>query len=82
MRRGDACLSGPSPEHSESQSTEAGTLTFAPAVFSKMPYHPLHAFKKKSRRGIKTPQGDIDLIKRRLKDAETDNATREAEDKI
>jgi phage-related protein len=31
----------------------------------------LHAFKKKSKRGIKTPQTDIDLIKRRLRDAET-----------
>lgn len=34
----------------------------------------LHAFKKKSKRGIKTPQSDIELIKRRLKDAEADNA--------
>jgi phage-related protein len=25
----------------------------------------LHAFKKKSTRGIKTSQGDIDLVKRR-----------------
>ena len=36
----------------------------------------LHAFKKKSKRGSKTPQGDIDLIKRRLKDAEQDHAQR------
>ena len=36
----------------------------------------LHAFKKKSKRGIKTPQGDIDLVKRRLKDAEHDHAQR------
>ena len=27
----------------------------------------LHAFQKKSKRGIATPQADIDLIKRRLK---------------
>lgn len=27
----------------------------------------LHAFKKKSRRGVKTPKQDIDLIKRRIK---------------
>lgn len=32
----------------------------------------LHCFKKKSKRGIKTPQPDIDLIKRRLRDAEAD----------
>jgi len=30
----------------------------------------LHAFKKKSKTGIKTPQSDIDLIKQRLKDIE------------
>lgn len=30
----------------------------------------LHAFQKKSRKGTATPQADIELIKRRLKDAE------------
>ena len=30
----------------------------------------LHAFQKKSKRGIATPQAEIDLIKRRLKLAE------------
>lgn len=30
----------------------------------------LHAFKKKSKSGIKTPKSDVDLIKRRLKDAQ------------
>lgn len=29
----------------------------------------LHAFQKKSKNGIKTPQTDVDLIKRRYKDA-------------
>jgi phage-related protein len=29
----------------------------------------LHAFQKKSKQGIKTPQSDIDLIKQRYKDA-------------
>ncbi len=29
----------------------------------------LHAFQKKSTKGIKTPKKDIDLIKKRLKDA-------------
>jgi phage-related protein len=36
----------------------------------------LHAFKKKSKQGIKTPKTDIDLIKSRLKNAEQDYAKR------
>ena len=36
----------------------------------------LHAFKKKSKQGSKTPRSDIDLIRRRLKDAEADHAAR------
>jgi phage-related protein len=32
----------------------------------------LHCFQKKSKRGIKTPQQDIELIQRRLKAAEED----------
>lgn len=46
------------------------TVRFKTAVYV------LHCFKKKSKRGIKTPQGDIDLIRRRLRDAESDNAER------
>ncbi|MPZ59212.1 MAG: hypothetical protein GEU91_22565 [Rhizobiales bacterium] len=46
------------------------TVRFAVAVYG------LHAFKKKSKRGSKTPQSDIDLIKRRLRDAERDYAQR------
>jgi phage-related protein len=34
----------------------------------------LHVFKKKSKRGSATPQPDIELIKRRLRDAEFDHA--------
>jgi phage-related protein len=30
----------------------------------------LHAFQKKSKKGIKTPQKELDLIKQRLRDAE------------
>ncbi len=41
----------------------------------------LHAFKKKSKRGIKTPQSDLELIRRRLGDAEADNANRVKEEK-
>jgi phage-related protein len=46
------------------------TVRFGDAIYV------LHAFKKKSKRGIKTPPSDIDLIKRRLKDAERDHAQR------
>jgi len=40
----------------------------------------LHAFKKKAKRAIATPQSDIDLIKRRLKDAVSDHAERFSEE--
>lgn len=46
------------------------TVRFETAVYV------LHAFKKKSKHGIKTPQSDIDLVKKRLRDAETDHAAR------
>jgi phage-related protein len=46
------------------------TVRFGEAVYV------LHAFKKKSKHGIKTPQSHIDLVKRRLKDAEGDYAQR------
>ncbi len=36
----------------------------------------LHSFKKKSKKGIATPKPDIDLIKQRLKEAETLNSQR------
>ena len=36
----------------------------------------LHAFKKKSKPGIKTPLADVNLIRRRLKAAEQDHAAR------
>jgi phage-related protein len=38
----------------------------------------LHAFKKKSKSGIGTPQQDIDLIRQRLRDAEADDRSRQA----
>jgi phage-related protein len=46
------------------------TVHFPEAVYV------LHAFKKKSKRGVKTPQREIDLIAKRLKDAEHDHAQR------
>lgn len=51
------------------------TVRFADAIYV------LHAFKKKSKQGIKTPQSDIDLIKRRLQQAEEDYAERSREAK-
>ena len=32
----------------------------------------LHVFQKKSKRGIATPQSDLDLVRQRLRDAEAD----------
>jgi phage-related protein len=46
------------------------TVRFESAVYV------LHAFKKKSKQGIKTPQSDIELIKRRLREAEAIDAAR------
>ena len=46
------------------------TVRFREAVYV------LHAFKKKSKRGVATPKSDIDLVKRRLKDTEFDYAER------
>jgi phage-related protein len=40
------------------------TVRFSSAVYV------LHVFKKKSKSGIKTPKSDIELIRRRLRDAE------------
>ena|ERR1700733_15184347 len=40
------------------------TVRFEKAVYA------LHAFKKKSKRGIATPKREIDLIRSRLKDAQ------------
>jgi phage-related protein len=45
------------------------TVKFERAVYV------LHAFQKKSRKGIKTPQEDIDLVRRRLRIAEQDHNT-------
>jgi phage-related protein len=41
------------------------TIKFADAVYV------LHAFQKKSRAGIATSKSDVELIRRRLRDAET-----------
>lgn len=46
------------------------TVQFAGVIYV------LHAFQKKSRRGIATPQKDADLIRRRLAEAERINRQR------
>ncbi|MEO1188979.1 MAG: type II toxin-antitoxin system RelE/ParE family toxin [Pseudomonadota bacterium] len=49
------------------------TVKFEGAVYV------LHAFQKKSKKGIETPRQEIDLIKRRLAIAEADHAERRKE---
>ena len=46
------------------------TVKFERAVYV------LHAFQKKSRKGIATPRGEIELVRRRLKIAEEDARNR------
>ena len=46
------------------------TVRFASVVYA------LHVFQKKSKKGIKTPQKDLDLIRERLRRAEEDHAIR------
>ena len=46
------------------------TVRFADVVYV------LHAFQKKSKKGIATPKADLDLIKRRLRSAEKDYKSR------
>jgi phage-related protein len=51
------------------------TVRFREAVYV------LHAFKKKSKKGIATPKSDIDLIRRRLRDAAFDYTERFGQEK-
>ena len=46
------------------------TVRFESAVYV------LHAFKKKSKRGIATPKSELELIERRLRAADADNLER------
>jgi phage-related protein len=50
------------------------TVKFAGAVYA------LHAFQKKSKKGIKTPPAELDIIRKRLKAAEEHDAKRRAEE--
>lgn len=51
------------------------TVAFREAVYV------LHAFKKKSKQGSKTPHADIELIRRRLRIASEDHAERFGKDR-
>ncbi len=50
------------------------TVKFADAVYV------LHAFQKKSKKGIKTPVAEMNVIRQRLKAAEEHHAERSAEE--
>jgi phage-related protein len=47
------------------------TVRFESAIYV------LHAFQKKSKKGIATPKKELDLIRQRLADAERDHRTRQ-----
>lgn len=49
---------------------EGGTWRVVYTVRYPEAIYVLHAFQKKSKRGIATPKKDVDLIRRRLADAE------------
>jgi phage-related protein len=50
---------------------DGGTYRVVYVLRFKAAVYVLHAFQKKSKRGIATPKADIELIRRRLKDAES-----------
>ena len=50
------------------------TVRFQEAIYV------LHAYQKKSKKGIKTPQFELEIVRRRLKEAEVDYAKTRAEE--
>jgi phage-related protein len=56
---------------------EGGTWRAVYTVRYREAIYVLHAFQKKSKRGIATPKKDIDLIRRRLAEAERFHGERE-----
>jgi phage-related protein len=61
-------------DHDGSTYRAVYTVKFAGAVYA------LHAFQKKSKRGIKTPAAEVNVIRRRLKAAEEHHEERRAEE--
>jgi phage-related protein len=62
------------------EATKVGTGRACRTVYTvkiSTAIYALHAFQKKSKSGIKTPAEDLELIKRRLKLAETDHQLEE-----
>ncbi len=55
-------------EIAERHDKNAYRLVYAVQIGTKL--YVLHAFQKKSKTGIKTPQPDVDLIKQRYKEAQ------------
>lgn len=53
-----------------------GTYRAVYAVKFESAIYVLHAFQKKSKKGIKTPREEIELVRRRLKVAEQDDLVR------
>jgi hypothetical protein len=66
----EAALSNLSMISTVTPTVPSTTVRFESAVYV------LHAFKKKSKRGIATPKIELDMIERRLRAAETDDAER------
>jgi phage-related protein len=56
-------------DHSGNTWRAVYTVRYSEAIFCSA-HHVLHAFQKKSKRGIATPKRDIDLIRQRLAEAE------------
>jgi len=53
-----------------------GTYRAVYAVKFESAVYVLHAFQKKSKKGVKTPRDEIEILRRRLKLAEEDHKTR------
>ena len=63
-----------------SHRTDAYRAVYAVRIGERI--YVLHCFQKKSKRGIKTPKQEVDLIKRRLRRAQELEANYEQEDSI
>jgi phage-related protein len=62
------------------ESHRSGTYRAVYTVKFDSAVYVVHAFQKKSRKGIETPAAEIDLVRHRLKIAEADHANRSRTD--
>ena len=67
-------------EISKRYDTDTYRAVYAVKIGEKI--YVLHAFQKKSKQGIKTPQSDVDLIKQRYKDAVTREEENDGRDNV